>query len=40
MNAGPIFTGYDGHLLIAFAGAKQSVEVLKIKLSDLSELQQ
>jgi len=29
---------HDGHLLIAFAGAKQSVEVLKIKLGDLSVL--
>ena len=29
---------HDGHLLIAFSGGKQSVEVLKIKLSDLGVL--
>lgn len=30
---------HDNNLLIAFAGGKQSVEVLKIKLSDLKKLQ-
>lgn len=29
---------HDGHLLVAFAGGKQSVEVLKIKLSDLDQM--
>jgi hypothetical protein len=29
---------YEGNLLIAFAGAKQSVEILKIKLSDLKNV--
>jgi hypothetical protein len=29
---------HDGHLLVAFAGGKQSVEVLKIKLSDLDRI--
>src|SRR5690554_2179412 len=28
----------DGHLLIAFAGGKETVEIIKIKLSDLDEL--
>ena len=30
---------HDGHLLIAFAGGKQSVEVMKIRLSDLDKLE-
>ncbi len=30
---------HDRNLLIAFAGGKQSVEVLKVKLSDLNQLQ-
>ncbi len=30
---------HDGHLLVAFAGGKQSVEVLKIRLADLDGLQ-
>lgn len=30
---------HDGHLLIAFAGGKQSVEVLKVKLSDVDAVQ-
>ncbi len=29
---------HDGHLLVAFAGAKQSVEVLRIKLTDLDAI--
>lgn len=29
---------HDGHLLVAFAGGKQSVEVLKIKLADLDKI--
>ena len=29
---------HDGHLLVAFAGGKQSVEVLKIKLADLDHI--
>jgi len=29
---------HDGHLLIAFAGGKQSVEVIKVRLSDLDSL--
>jgi len=29
---------HDGHLLVAFAGGKQSVEVLKIRLADLAQL--
>ena len=29
---------YDGHLYVAFAGAKQTVEVLKIRVSDLAVL--
>ena len=31
---------HDGHLLVAFAGsAKQKIEVLKIKISDLDKLE-
>jgi len=30
---------HDGHLLVAFAGGKQTVEVLKIRLADLEALQ-
>ncbi|MFI4876222.1 MAG: exo-alpha-sialidase [Blastopirellula sp. JB062] len=30
---------HDGHLLVAFAGQKQTVEVLKIRLEDLNALQ-
>ncbi len=30
---------HDGYLLVAFASAKQTVEVLKIKISDLDQLQ-
>ncbi|GAB2792267.1 hypothetical protein GCM10027275_41450 [Rhabdobacter roseus] len=30
---------HEGHLLVAFAGGKQSVEVIKIRLSDLDSLQ-
>lgn len=30
---------HDGHLLVAFAGGKQSVEVMKIRLSDLDKLE-
>ncbi|MCR6720071.1 MAG: exo-alpha-sialidase [Chitinophagaceae bacterium] len=30
---------HDGHLLIAFAGGKQSVEVMKVRLSDLEKLE-
>ena len=29
---------HDDHLLVAFAGGKQSVEVLKIKISDLDSI--
>jgi hypothetical protein len=29
----------DGHLLIAFSGGKQSVEILKIKLNELDKLE-
>ena len=29
---------HDGHLLIAFAGGKQSVEILKVKIGDLDSL--
>jgi hypothetical protein len=31
---------HDGHLLVAFAGGKQSVEVLKIRLTELNRLAQ
>lgn len=29
---------HEGHLLIAFAGGKRSVEILKIKISDLEKI--
>ena len=31
----PHIIEHDGHLFIAFAGGKQSVEVLKVKLADV-----
>ncbi len=34
----PHIIEHDGHVLIAFAGAKQTVEVLKIAISDLDDL--
>ena len=34
----PHIIEYDDHLLIAFSGAKQTVEVLKVSLDDLDEL--
>lgn len=35
----PFVMEHDGHLLVAFAGGKQSVEVLKLRLSDLDQLE-
>lgn len=34
----PFVMEHDGHLLVAFAGGKQSVEVLRIRLEDLDRL--
>ena len=34
----PFVMEHDGYLLVAFAGDKQSVEVLKIKVGDLASL--
>ena len=30
---------HDGHLFVAFAGGKQTVEVLKIRITDLDQVQ-
>jgi hypothetical protein len=35
----PFVLEHDSHLLVAFAGGKQSVEVLRIRLSDLDQLE-
>jgi predicted neuraminidase len=35
----PCVMEHDGHLLVAFAGGKQTVEILKIRLADLDGLE-